>query len=448
MEAKVQKNKPKQFSSNHLYIKVWLKFFISHMVALLWAVISIALSVYWVNDLGMIVTKPIAVLIIAGIGYIPGYINAFIVMSLLMDKQPRFLTTSPKDIVTVIIACRNEEKSIQDTLQYIAQQDYAGLIRVIVVDNASTDKTFETAHKAGKNLSIDLCVLREKIPGKFNALNKALRYVETEYVITLDADTLLHKSAIRLIVSRIKSAPSDVGAVAGAVLVRNSRMSFIAKLQEWDYFLGIASIKRMQGLYQGTLVAQGAFSLYKTEVLKMAGGWPDAIGEDIVLTWNFLKMRRRVFFEPLAVAFTDVPLTLKHLARQRSRWARGMIEALKVVKPWQHPIGYVKYLTSINLLMPYLDFVYTFVWMPGLILALFGYYWVIGPMTLFVLPLALMQNFILYQYQSFVFKSLNLKIRRNGFGFIVYVFCYQMLMSPMSVLGYLQEIFFLKRVWK
>ena len=45
-------------------------------------------------------------------------------------------------------------------------------------------------------------------------------------------------------------------------------------MQEWDYFLGIASIKRMQGLYQGTLVAQGAFSLYRTEAVRAAVAGP------------------------------------------------------------------------------------------------------------------------------------------------------------------------------
>ncbi|CAH2213818.1 glycosyltransferase [Tepidibacter aestuarii] len=60
------------------------------------------------------------------------------------------------------------------------------------------------------------------------------------------------------------------------------------------------------------------------------GGWPDAIGEDIVLTWKFLSNNWKVYFEPLAVAFTEVPVVLKYFYRQRSRWARGMIEALKV----------------------------------------------------------------------------------------------------------------------
>ncbi|MFY0543909.1 glycosyltransferase [Brevibacillus sp. H7] len=200
--------------------------------------------------------------------------------------------------------------------------------------------------------------------------------------------------------------------------------------------------------YQGTLVAQGAFSLYKTEVIREIGGWPDAIGEDIVLTWRLLGTNRRVYFEPLAVAFTDVPEAFKHFFRQRSRWARGMIEALKVIKPWEHPIMFTRFLSGYNLIMPYLDIVYTFCWIPGLLAACFGYFWIVGPATLLVLPLALLQNYILYRYQKYVFRTLNLKIRRNWWGFIAYVLCYQMIMSPVSVWGYLQEWLKLRRVWK
>jgi len=372
----------------------------------------------------------------------------FIAVSLVLDRQPQFKTTDPQEPVTILIACHNEEKSIANTLQYVSNQDYHGPIRVIVIDNASTDKTAETAQKAGEDFGIDVCVLFESTPGKFNALNRGLKFVNTEYTVTLDADTILHKSAIRYLVSSILSAPAEVCAVAGSVLVRNSRENLLTRLQEWDYFLGIASIKRMQGLYQGTLVAQGAYSLYRTEALREAGGWPDAIGEDIVLTWRFLNSEKRVFFEPLAVAFTEVPAKLKHLMRQRSRWARGMIEALKLFRPWQQPIKYVRYLTGINLIMPYLDLVYTFCWMPGLILALFGKFWIVGPATLFVVPLALVQNYLLYRYQRGVFKTLDLRIRRNRLGFILYVFVYQMLMSPMSVIGYCQEILMLRRRWK
>ncbi|HSH36907.1 hypothetical protein [Schnuerera sp.] len=125
-----------------------------------------------------------------------------------------------------------------------------------------------------------------------------------------------------------------------------------------------------------------------------------------------------------------------------------MIEALRLNKPWQHPIKYVKYLTGINIIMPYLDIVYTFCWIPGLILAFFGKFWIVGPMTLFVLPLAIIQNFVLYRYQSKVFETLDLGVRKNILGFLVYMICYQMIMSPISIWGYIQEVLELKRIWE
>jgi biofilm PGA synthesis N-glycosyltransferase PgaC len=438
----------KNVSENKLYIPVKNKFTISIIVGLIWMVISICFSLPWINELSVHITLPAAILVIAGIAYIPGYMNAFMVTSLLLDRQPKIKDASPKAPITVLIACYNEEKSVEGTVKYIGAQDYAGEIRIIVIDNNSKDKTSEAATRAGEIMNLNLTVIQEKKPGKNFALNAALKHVETDYVLTLDADTLLHKSAIRNIVARIESSPDDVCAVAGTVLVRNSRGNILARIQEWDYFLGIASIKRLQGLFQSTLVAQGAFSLYKTEIVKKVGGWPDAIGEDIVLTWSFLRNNCRVYFEPLAVAFTDVPTSLKHFFRQRSRWARGMVEALKLFRPWSQPIYFARYLTSCNLFMTFMDIVYTFCWLPGLVLALFGHFWIVGPATLFVLPLALLQNYILYTYQKGVFLSLNLRVRKNVMGFILYVLFYQVLMSPISVWGYIQETLKLRRIWK
>lgn len=327
-------------------------------------------------------------------------------------------------------------------------QDYSGDIKVLVIDNGSTDNTGAAAKKAGEEHEVNLAVLREVRIGKFNALNKGLKQTETELVLTLDADTLLHKSAVSNLVSRLESSPEDVCAVAGSVLVRNSRRNILTRVQEWDYFLGIASIKRLQGLYQGTLVAQGAFSLYRTSRLRASGGWPDAIGEDIILTWDLLYKGGRVYFEPLSVAFTEVPVTLKSFARQRSRWARGMVEALRLIKPWDQPRWYTRYLTGVNLFMPYLDVCYTLFWLPGLVLAFFGIYWIVGLMTLMVLPLTLISYWIYYVFQKRVFRRLNLRIRKNVTGFLMFVLFYQMLMSPIAVWGYLQELFKTKRKWK
>lgn len=439
---------PAVYRVSRLYIPVSIKFWICHLLSILWTSFSVYISASWVKDLARLIGLPAAIAVISGIAYIPGYLNAFLVAGLLMDRQPHFKNQYPEDTVTVLIAARNEDKRIADTIDYIYRQDYTGKIKVLVIDNDSVDDTYVNAVNAGRKFKLDLIVIKEKKAGKFNALNAGLDRTKTEFVITLDADTLLHKSAIRYLVSRMKSAPAEICAVAGSVLARNSRHSPIAKLQEWDYFLGIASIKRLQGLYQGTLVAQGAYSIYKADALRAVGGWPDAIGEDIVLTWKLLKRGGLTYFEPLAVAFTDVPAALGAFSRQRSRWARGMIEALKQIKPWQQPQIYTRYLTGINLIMPYLDLAYTICWLPGLVLGLYGYYWLVGPMTLLVLPLTLSSYIILYAYQSKVFKHLKLKIRKNETGFVFFILFYQMLMSPLSVWGYLQELLMLRRVWK
>ncbi|SCI38207.1 Poly-beta-1%2C6-N-acetyl-D-glucosamine synthase [uncultured Clostridium sp.] len=436
--------------NNGFYLSVKTKFFISILISILWVIFSYEVSKLWLNELSSITTPLIAFIIIAGVAYVPGFMNAFLVGSLILDKQPKLKVLDPRDEVTLLISAYNEEIGIFETLRYVKNQDYKGKIHTIVIDNNSSDNTSKEVERAKKELNMDIMLLHESKPGKFNALNYGLKYVKTKYVMTLDADTIIHKSAIKYLVSRVKTSPDDVCAVAGSMLVRNSRENLLAKIQEWDYFLSIASVKRMQGLYQGTLVAQGAFSLYKTEVVKNVGGWSDAIGEDIVLTWKILSEGNRVYFEPMAVAFTDVPVKLSHFVKQRSRWARGMIEGLREVKPWQQPSMFYKFLTGIDLIIPYMDFSYTFFWIPGLILALFfKKYYIVGPMMLLVLPLTLVSFWILYHYQAnVVFKNLNLRVRKNFIGFALFILCYQMIMSPVSLYGYVQELFGAKRVWK
>lgn len=116
-------------------------------------------------------------------------------------------------------------------------------------------------------------------------------------------------------------------------MVRNSRENFLCRAQEWDYFHGIAAVKRMQGMYHGTLVAQGAFSIYRRAALLEVGGWPESVGEDIVLSWALLNRNYRIGYADDALAFTNVPNTIRQFALQRKRWPRGLMEAFKV--HWQ-----------------------------------------------------------------------------------------------------------------
>jgi biofilm PGA synthesis N-glycosyltransferase PgaC len=431
------------------YLSVAAKFWISVIFAALWVAGSVWLSLPWLRDLRGYVGEAGAIAIVALVAYIPALIMAFMAMSLLLDRQPELKVSQSGTGVTIVIAARNEAGAIAQTVQSAIRTDYTGPVTFMLADNGSTDLTCAIATRAAAELGVELMVVHEPTPGKANALNHALRLVETPLVVTLDADTLLHAEALRRLVARIESAPPDTVAVAGAVMIRNSRANLLTRMQEWDYFLGIAAVKRMQGLYQSTLVAQGAFSLYRTDELRRVGGWPDAIGEDIVVTWRLLETGDRVLTEPTAIAFTDAPTHVSHFMRQRARWARGMIEALRSVPPWRQRRVLSRFVAGIDLLIPLLDIGYGLIWVPGVVLALFGFPIIVGIWTLAVLPITLLVYGELRRYQRRrIFAPLELKVRHNPIGYVAFILGYQLLCSMASLAGYAQELAGARRRWK
>lgn len=430
------------------YLSVRKKFTISVLASVLWAWCAAWLAERWIADLSLVCGQILAYLIIYGIAVIPGAMNAFLVVSLLLDRRPGFraeVGSGRLPAITILVAAYNESTNILDTLESIDRQNYPGNLKVIVINDGSTDDTLErlqSVHYPWLQI-IDM----GRNVGKSQALTHALEQVTTRLTLTVDGDSYLYKNALANLVRRYLSDPENTRAVAGAVLVRNSRKNLVTRIQEWDYFHGISAIKRLQSLYQGTLVAQGAFSLYDTQVLRELGGWPPTVGEDIVLTWGILKAGYRVGFAENACLFTNAPETWGQFIRQRQRWSRGLIEAFKA-----HWILLFKVRMSTlfiwwNLLFPYMDVVYTFAFLPGLLLALYGVYWIAGPMTILVLPLAMLVNYLMFHIQSRMFREQGLKVRRNPVGFVFYALFYSLILQPACVFGYIKEVLNLSKNW-
>jgi biofilm PGA synthesis N-glycosyltransferase PgaC len=430
-----------------LYLPLKLRVALTFAAGLLWLCFSVWLSRAWIRTLGQDITPPLAILVITGIALIPGYLNIQLLTSILVDRPPPLRFDGEFPEITLMIAAYNEQDSIADTLDYALSADYTGAFDIIVVDDGSSDLTREiVAEYAASDPRVRL--LEVEHGGKANALNAALEIVSAPLVATIDADTLLMPYSLRRLVARLTASPPDTVAVAGAVLVRNSRANLLTRAQEWDYFLGIASVKRGQALLQGTLVAQGAFSVYDATALRLAGGWPNRIGEDIVLTWRMLLQGGRSVFEPTAVAFTEAPHRWGPFARQRRRWARGMIEGLR-----DHGVGLLKrmdfysHAVAGNFLFPLLDATFTLAFIPGIVLACTGNFAIVGPMTLIVLPLNAVLGGAMYFHQRRVFAAVNLRVRKNWSGLIFYFFFYQYMMSPISLAGYTLETFRARRAW-
>lgn len=436
---------------SRLYVPLLFKFCAVLGIAAAWMGVSVWLSLPWLRELSAVFGFALALVSIGFIAYVPGFMNAFLIGSIVSDRRPARREGLAHPAICVLVACYNEQDNIADTLVSLSRQDYPGPMEVVVIDDGSTDDTQAIARREAARLSRGNTRFRvlamPRNGGKSRALNHGLADTRQGLVVTVDGDSFLRADAMRKLVERFLSDPPGTVAVAGAVLVRNSRRNWLTRAQEWDYFHGIAAVKRMQSMYHGTLVAQGAFSLYTREALEDVGGWPDCVGEDIVVSWALLSTGARIGYCEDACLFTNVPEKLGQFARQRQRWSRGLMEAFArhgklLVKPRMSTL-FIWW----NLLFLPMDLVYTLVFIPGIIAAFFGHYWIVGLMTLLVLPLAMIWNAIIFRVQHRMFKNQEMRVRRNVGGFLFYTLGYTMILQPVCVMGYAAEALRLRKTW-
>lgn len=436
-----------------LYLQVRWKLAIALGFAVAWCGFSTWIALPWIGDLSAMIGPVAAWTLIGGIALVPGFANAFLVGGMLLDRRPVYVTISTPPAVSILIAAYNEARHIADTLQSLFAQDYGAPVEIIVIDDGSADRTAEIVSgiAQGDSIPAGMVVRLLQMPqnaGKANALNAGLAEARHEHIVTLDADTYLYRDALKLLALNHVNSPSNTAATAGTVLVRNSRTNFLTRLQEWDYFQGIAVVKRIQSLFQGTLVAQGAFSIYEKQRLQEIGGWEQTVGEDIVLTWALIQRNYRVGYAENAFAFTNVPENFKAYFRQRMRWSRGLIEAFRrfpsvLVTPRLN-LPFI----WLNVLFPYLDLIFFFVFVPGIIAAIvFKFYAIVGVLTILLLPLALIVSLLMYFKQRQLFQAAGLRVRRNYLGFLGYLVAYQMFLSPASLAGYFAEFFNVRKRW-
>jgi len=452
IEAATDISVPQRKTQRFFYLPVRVKFVLAFTIATTWMVLSIYLSLAWLHDLDQLIGHPLALFLVSFIAYAPGFMNAFLMASLLMDRRPPSAAAAHLPGVTVLVPCYNESAAVADTIGSLARQHYPGPVEFLVIDDGSKDRTLEIAHETVAALPLEKRALfqviaMEKNGGKSAAMNRGLKLARYGLVASVDGDCWLLPNGLERIVARYMADPPDTRAVAGTILVRNSRKNWITKVQEWDYFHGIAAIKRMQSMYHGTLVAQGAFSLYDRKLLDELGGWPHVVGEDIVLSWSILNRGYRIGHCEDALMFTNVPENFRQFAQQRKRWSRGLIEAFmrhgKLLFAPRMSTLFVWW----NLLFLPMDIAYCFGFMPGLILALFGYYYIVGIMTLVLLPMAMACNAVMLSIEGRMFRRQGLKVRQNFLGFFFYAICYSFVLQPVSIWGYMAELLGLKKSW-
>jgi biofilm PGA synthesis N-glycosyltransferase PgaC len=427
-----------------------IKYLLAVSVSLIWFFLSLYFAIPWIYDVSSVFGWLASIIIITGVALLPGLTMAFVYGTLLFNniKIPTYLKEYPP--ITILIAAYNEENTILRTLKSINEAYYPSNIQIIVCDDGSRDNTKQIASefevREGIEIGISSTITNY---GKSAALSLGLYRAKYDYIITIDADTEIEKRALKHIVSTLVTNEKDnVVAVAGNVQVKNPNINWITQLQNWDYIIGISAVKQAQSAYKGTLVAQGAFSIYKKHALDEIAGWPETVGEDIVLTWKLLQRGYNILYDVTAISFTNVPITYKQFYNQRKRWSRGLVEAFK--SSWKllftprKSTPFVWY----NLSFPYLDISYILFLVPGILAAIFfQYYLLAGLFTLLLIPMAILLTMMVLVRQYMLFKNMNIDLHYNYFWLFIFAFSFQLFLVPATLYGYYSELLSLKKSW-
>ncbi|MFK4194188.1 bifunctional polysaccharide deacetylase/glycosyltransferase family 2 protein [Streptomyces sp. NPDC033754] len=227
--------------------------------------------------------------------------------------------------VSILVPAYNEEAGIEATVRSLLASTY-GAIQVVVVDDGSSDRTFEIAE------SIDdprVMVVRQPNAGKAAALNTGLAWAHHDIVVMIDGDTVFEPDAVRRLVQPL--ADPRVGAVSGNTKVGN-RQGVLGRWQHLEYVIGFNLDRRMYDVLECMPTVPGAIGAFRRDALAGVGGVSeDTLAEDTDLTMALCRAGWRVVYEESAIAWTEAPSTVRQLWKQRYRWCYGTLQAM-----WKH----------------------------------------------------------------------------------------------------------------
>jgi cellulose synthase/poly-beta-1,6-N-acetylglucosamine synthase-like glycosyltransferase len=272
--------------------------------------------------------------------------------------------------ISVLVPAYNEEVTIVDSVQSLLDLDYK-LYEIIVVDDGSKDNTSKEVIEAFNMRKVQrpvhrvipckpikeiyethvghikLTLIKKENGGKGDALNTGINVSQYPYFICMDADSLLQRDSLEKIMQPILEDDKIV-AVGGLIHVAQSieRMSGnivgyhlpknpIIAMQVVEYDRSFLASRILMDGYSGNLIISGAFGLFKKDIVVAAGGYDThTLGEDMELVVKLHtfctnnKIPYSIAYEPNACCWSQAPVGLKDVLKQRRRWYLGLLQCM------------------------------------------------------------------------------------------------------------------------
>ena len=312
--------------------------------------------------------------------------------------------------ISIVAPAFNEEKTIITNVKSLLSLEYPDY-EVVIVNDGSKDKTlellidefdlvkvpyayiekiktkpFRAVYKTRSDnpLYKKLTVVDKENGGtKADASNAGVNVVSNKYFVCTDVDCILDKYSLYRMIWPVMQSKRRIIAVSATMRMSNgcrikdgqmvrprAPRNLLPLFQDLEYarsFLvgktALASINALQNV-------SGGFGMFETEVAIKAGGYDgDSFAEDMDLLARMIRSMcdsgedYRIVQIPETCCWTEGPSTLKVLARQRTRWGRGLLQFFIVHHDmlWNrtyHKYGMLTlpYILLFELLAPFIEF--------------------------------------------------------------------------------------------
>lgn len=233
--------------------------------------------------------------------------------------------------VSVIVAARNEEESIGNTLRSLTELDYPqDKLEIVAVNDNSIDNTADVIKNVLSNYAnvklVDAQPGTGHLRGKANALAQGIEQSTGEIIFFTDADCIVPPTWVRETVSYYTER---VGIVAGLTFIPSRNAFEGMQALDWIYLLSVASATAAWNM---PLTAVGNNLSVRRSAYMSVGGYrslPFSVTEDYVLAQAVCQKTGLLIRYPVnanTVVQSKACSTWKDLFRQRQRWGVGGLD--------------------------------------------------------------------------------------------------------------------------
>lgn len=238
--------------------------------------------------------------------------------------------------VAVVVVVRNEATRIQAKIETVLAQDYpAGLLRLLIVSDGSTDAT-EQVIRACADPRVTLLAFASP-RGKAACLNDAIANCTEDVLVLTDARQRLGHEAVRMLVENL--ADPAIGAASGELMFENEGASSFAS-GVGAYWRYEKFIRRSQAAIHSVPGVTGALYALRRSCFRPIA--PSTVLDDVAIPMQVVMQGLRVVFDGRAIAY-DQPST--QAAQERRRKVRTLAGNYQLVRlypqlllPWRNPI--------------------------------------------------------------------------------------------------------------